>query len=343
MKYALFAFAAVALTSCAQDAPRPVTLDIIDIPGKLLAGNPAGDPPARRVALFSPQQAGAGLVLYLPGWGGSSEDSIARGTRDWLAEVVVRLAATGHPVRIAAVDGRSRYGGSQYLDSAAVGNYATWLTDEVMPTIEKRHPLSPGTKWIVAGHSSGGFGALRLGMGRAAAFGSVVALSPDSDLDVTHIGFAKDAGVRTMTPADLNAAMAPAPGYRMPRNGTAQMMFGLSANYAPAAKPGRFEWLYDAEGNWRAEIWQRWLEQDPLTIVQKKPNAFAASQRIYLDGAEHDELGANIGARKIHDVLKTRPAPVTFLETPGHHSDALVERLVRGILWARGANPPSLR
>ena len=342
MKYALFAFF-LALGACAQDATKPASLDIIDIPGKLLFGNPAGDPPTRRVALFSPAETTGAipLVLYLPGWGGSSEDSIARGTNDWLAQTVVRLAAAGHPVRIAAVDARSRYGGSQYLDSTALGNYAQYLVDEVMPIIEKRHPLPPDTKWIVAGHSSGGFGALRLGMGRGATIGAVVALSPDSDLDVTHIGFSKDAGVRSITPADLEAAMSPTP--KMPRNGTAQMMLGLSANYAPAGKLGRFEWIYDAEGKWRADIWQRWLDQDPLTLVRKKADAFSPSQRIYLDGAEHDEFGANIGARKIHDVLKTRAAPVTFLETPGHHSDLMVERLVRGILWARGAEPKELK
>lgn len=342
MKYTLFAFF-LALGACAQDATKPASLEIIEIPGKLLIGNPAGDPPARRVALFSPAEVKGPipLVLYLPGWGGSSEDSIARGTKDWLAHTVLRLAATGHPVRIAAVDARSRYGGSQYLDSPALGNYAQYLTDEVMPAIEKRHPLPPDTKWIVAGHSSGGFGALRLGMGRFITIGAVVALSPDSDLDVTHIGFAKDPGVRAITPADLESAMAPTP--RMPTNGTAQMMLGLSANYAPSGKPGRFEWIYDADGKWRADIWQRWLEQDPLTIVRKKADAFSASQRIYLDGAEHDEFGANIGARKIHEVLSSRASQVTFLETPGHHSDMLVERLTRGILWARGAKPTELK
>lgn len=342
MKSALFTFF-LALAACGPDGAKPVSLDIIDIPGTLLVGNPAGDPTARRVALFSPagNKAALPLVLYLPGWGGSSEDSIAGGTDDWLAQVVVRLAAAGHPVHIATVDARSRFGGSQYLDSAALGNYAQWLAGEVMPVVQKRHPLPKETKWIVAGHSSGGFGALRLGMGRGASIGAVVALSPDSDLDVTHIGFARDAGVRAITHADLEAAMSTTP--RMPRNGTAQMMLGLSANYAPAAKTGRFEWLYDAEGKWRADVWQRWINQDPLTIVRKKADAFSASQRIYLDGAEHDEFGANIGARKIYEVLKTRPAPVTFLETPGHHSDLMVERLVRGILWARGAKPTELK
>lgn len=344
MKYTVLALTLFSLSACAENKPVSASLEVIEIPGKLLAGNPMGDPIVRKVALFSPAGVDSPLplVLYLPGWGGSSEDSIARGTRDWLAEIVARLAAGGNPVRIAAVDARSRYGGSQYLDSPAIGNYAQWLIGEVMPAIEAQHPLPPGAKWIVAGHSSGGYGALRLGMGRSEKISAVVALSPDSDLDVTHIGFAKDPGVRAITRADLDAAMAPAPNYRMPRNGTAQMMLGLSANYAPGTKPGTFEWIYDDEGRWRPDVWQRWIEQDPLTLVRKKADAFSKTQRIYLDGAEHDEFGANIGARKIHDILKSRPSPVTFLETPGHHSDHLVERLSRGILWISGKKPPAI-
>ena len=110
---------------------------------------------------------------------------------------------------------------------------------------------------------------------------------------------------------------------------------GLCANYAPT-KPGRFDWLYDDRGAWRADVWQRWLDLDPLTIVRRRDDAFAASQRIYLDGAEHDEFGANIGARKIHDVLRTRSSPVTFYESPGNHADHLAERLVRGLAWVFG-------
>ena len=87
---------------------------------------------------------------------------------------------------------------------------------------------------------------------------------------------------------------------------------------------------------WRAEAWQRWLDLDPLHVVRKRADAFAPAQRIYLDGAEHDEFGANIGARKIHEVLRERKSPVTFYESPGHHNDRMAERLVRGVAWVMG-------
>ena len=109
---------------------------------------------------------------------------------------------------------------------------------------------------------------------------------------------------------------------------------GLSANYAPTAgTSGHFEWLYDEHGKWRPEIWQRWRDLDPLVIVHRHEDAFAPSQRIYLDGAEHDEYGANIGARKFFIELKSRSSAVQFYESPGLHADHLPERLARGLVW----------
>ncbi len=318
-------------------------LEVAEITSAKLRGNPLGDPTTRRIAIFLPEGAKdtvrLPLVVYLPGWGGSSEDAIAQGAGAWFGKVVDQLAARGLPFRLAVVDGRSRYGGSQFLNSAATGDYADYVADEIVPALTK----GGATTCIIAGHSSGAYGALMLAMSRHEEFTAVVALSPDSDFDTTHKALVEQPSVRAVTPAELAAAMAPVKSARLPADGSASLIMGLCANYAPTTgQPGRFDWLYDAAGRWRADTWQRWLALDPLTFVRQKPDAFAAAQRIYLDGAEHDEFGANIGAAKIHEILRPRESPVTFYESPGHHSDRLVERLTRGLLWVSGQPEPKL-
>ncbi len=317
-------------------------LEALEIRSVKLKTNPLGDPTTRRVAVLMPDSAKRDtplpLVIYLPGWGGSSEDVIAQGG-GWLAHAVDRMANAGLPLRIAVVDGRSRYGGSQFLNSGATGAYADYVAEEVAPGVEARYALAKDAAFpqIIAGHSSGGYGALMLAMERHKQFAAVVALSPDSDFEVTHKPLVSQPSVRAITQAELESAMAPAGEARLPRDGLARLVLGLCANYAPVAgRPGRFEWLYDAGGNFRAAAWQRWLDLDPLHVVRKRADAFAPAQRIYLDGAEHDEFGANIGARKIHEVLSTRKSPVTFYESPGHHGDHMPERLVRGLGWVLG-------
>ncbi len=305
-------------------------LEVFTITSTKLRGNPLGDPVTRRVAIFKPDGVKErALVVYLPGWGGSSEDAIAQGAGGWFGQVVDRLAAKGMAFRIAVVDGRSRYGGSQFLNSSATGDYADYVSEEIVPALFKA-----GEKTcIIAGHSSGGYGALMLAISHHEKFPAVVALSPDSNFEITHKPLVEDPSVRAVTRAELDAAMAPA----KPANIPASLILGLCANYAPIAeKPGRFEWLYDDRGKWRAEAWARWIALDPLTVVRKNPDAFAKTQRVYLDGAEHDEFGANIGARKIHDVIREKVPRSTFYESPGHHSDRLVERLIRGLTVVSG-------
>jgi S-formylglutathione hydrolase FrmB len=319
-------------------------LDVLEIPGATLRDNPLGDPPARRLAVFLPDNSRPDtplpLVIYLPGWGGSSEDAIAQGRGAWFGRVVDEMAGRKQALRIAVVDGRSRYGGSQFLNSTATGRYADYIAEEILPMLAARYVTAkdaPAT--LLAGHSSGAYGALLLAMNRQEKFAAVVALSPDSDFDITHKPLVQQPTVRTVTRGELDAAMA-SKSARLPANGLAQLVMGLCANYAPiAGQPGRFEWLYDERGQWRPEAWQRWLDLDPLTLVRKNAGAFAPAQRVYLDGAERDEFGANIGARKIHDVLRARKSPVTFHESPGQHSDHLPARLIRGLAWALSATP----
>ncbi|MEI7822056.1 MAG: alpha/beta fold hydrolase, partial [Verrucomicrobiota bacterium] len=317
-------------------------LDVLEVRSAKLKNNPAGDPSTRRVAVLVPDgsknDAPLPLVIYLPGWGGSSEDVIAQGG-GWLARTVDKLAASGLALRIAVVNGRSHFGGSQFLNSGATGEYADYVADEIAPAVEARYALAKEAAFprIIAGHSSGGYGALMLAISRHAQFAAVVALSPDSDFEVTHKGIVSQPSVRAITPAALEKVMASGAKARLPGDGLAHMVMGLCANYAPVAgKPGRFEWLYDEQGKFRQQAWQRWLDVDPLHVVRKRADAFAPAQRVYLDGAEHDEFGANIGARKIWEVLRERKSPVTFYESPGHHNDRLAERLVRGLGWAIG-------
>jgi S-formylglutathione hydrolase FrmB len=316
-------------------------LDVMDIPGKTLKDNPLGDPVARRVAVFKPDNAKDDaplpLVIYLPGWGSSSEDAISQGRGAWFGKVIDQLAGST-PVRIAVVDGRSRYGGSQFLNSSATGPYADYISEEVLPAVAARY-ASAGTanSPIIAGHSSGGYGALLLAIRQHEKFVAVVALSPDSNFDVTHKPLVEERSVKAVTRADLDAAMAPPKTAHLPNDGLVRLVMGLCANYAPVAdQPGKFEWLYDDKGQWRADVWKKWIDLDPLMIVRRNDDAFAASQRVYLDGAEQDEFGANIGARKIFMELKNRASPVRFYQPTGHHGDNLPDRLARGLMFALG-------
>ena len=311
-------------------------LEVVTLPSRALKNNVLHDPATRPVPIFLPAQATNGarlpVVYYLPGYGNSADKFIAN-SNVWL-KFTQQIADEITPMILVVCDGKTRWGGSQYLNSAAQGNYENFLCDEMVSTVEKRFPAPKnGVRRIIGGHSSGGFGALRLGGDRQKLFDAVIALSPDSDFPTSHLPLVKVASVANLPLADVKKIAAGT--MPVPKNGDLTYALGLSAAYAPRGWPhrGEFEWLYDAHGKFREEVWQRWLDNDPLTVVQKNPRAFSPAQKIYLEGAAHDEYSANVGARKIYEVLQTRPSPCTFYEPPGHHSDHVRERLQRGLQW----------
>jgi enterochelin esterase family protein len=311
-------------------------LEVVTLHSRALKNNPLHDPDTRPVPIFLPAQAADGarlpVIYYLPGYGNSA-DNFIKNSNVW-EKFTQRIADEITPVILVVADGKTRWGGSQYLNSPAQGNYENFVGDEIVSAVEWLHPApTNGVRRVIAGHSSGGFGALRLGGARQKLFDAVIALSPDSDFPTSHLPLVKVKSVASAPLAEIEKiAAGKSP---VPKDGDLLYALGLSCAYAPRGWPhrGEFEWLYDARGNFRADVWQRWLDNDPLTIAQKNKNAFSPAQMIYLEGAAQDEFSANIGARKIYEVLKSRPARCTFYEPPGHHSDHVRERLQRGLEW----------
>jgi len=328
----LFVFASGVWCAAAE-----ARLEVLSIESRLLKNNPLHDPTLRKIPVFLPAQATPGarlpVVYYLPGYGNNIQKSFIQNSNAWL-KLTQKIADEIEPVIIAMVDGGTRWGGSQYLNSAAQGNYEDYVCNEIVSAVEALHAApTHGVRRILAGHSSGGFGALRLGSSHQTLFDAVIALSPDSDFPVSHLPLVL---VPAVTNVPLTEILKIAEGQSpMPTNGPLKYLFGLSAAYAPRPLPegAEFSWLFDSAGNFRPEIWQLWLDNDPLTIVQKNPGAFDARQSIYLEGASLDEFRANVGARKIYDVLKTRPGRCAFYEPPGRHSDNIRERFMRGMQW----------
>jgi S-formylglutathione hydrolase FrmB len=312
------------------------SLEVITLHSDALKNNVLHDPDTRPVPIFLPAQATNGaslpILYYLPGYGNSAA-KILSNSNIWL-KFTQKIADEGTPVIFVVADGWTRWGGGQFLNSPAQGNYQDFVCDEVVHAVEARHPApTSGVRRIIGGHSSGGFGALRLGSDRQQEYDAVLALSPDSDFPTSHLPLVTVPSVAKLSPADARKFMTgEAP---MSKDGDINYALGLSCAYAPSAAPhlGEFEWLYDTNGKLRADVWQRWLDNDPLTVVQKNPHAFSPDQKVYLEGAAQDQFAANIGARKIYEVLKSRPGHCTFYEPPGRHADHVRERLQRGLQW----------
>jgi enterochelin esterase-like enzyme len=133
-----------------------VRLDRHEIQSEALRGNPLGDPSLRPLWISVPEGDGPWPTIYvIQGMGGRVDTWLNR----WpMRKTVFELLDDEPPAAILVwVDAYTALGGSQYLDSPAIGNYHTYLCDEVVPWVDGRYPtLAAAEHRGIAGKSSGG-------------------------------------------------------------------------------------------------------------------------------------------------------------------------------------------
>ena len=77
-------------------------------------------------------------------------------------------------------------------------------------------------------------------------------------------------------------------------------ILAMAACYSPnpAAKPLGIDFPIDLEtGAWRADVWERWLEWDPMRLLERFPDALRSMRLVYLDAGVRDEWCLHLGAR----------------------------------------------
>src|SRR5258706_868989 len=170
-------------------------IELLSHESRLLKDNPLGDPAARDLAVYLPPSYDAGgrfpTVTFLAGYTGSGPALLNRAA--WTPSLPERwdaAIAAGRAAEAIVVmpDCLTRYGGSQYVDSPAIGRYASYVCDEVVPLVDARLRTIPRREArAVAGKSSGGYGALVLGMLRPDVFGAVASHAGDSAFDISYL------------------------------------------------------------------------------------------------------------------------------------------------------------
>lgn len=287
-------------------------LRIDSVTSPALENNPLGDPATRPLAVyvppgFDPQGSRRYPVVYvLPGYTGDVASQIA--ARPWernVVQIADRAIVAGEMRRaiVAIVDGNTRLGGSQYVDSIHNGAYATYVVRDVVGYVDARYPTiaSEGGRAIV-GKSSGGFGALYLAMTRPGVFGAFASHSGDAYFRYALVpGFVE--AQRTLEAHGGDAAAFVRAFEAKRKRGGAEMMtiliLGQAAAYSPrAAEPFAFDLPFDARtGEIREDVFARWEAFDPVVLAPTCRDALARARVRYVDCGRRDEYALDLGNR----------------------------------------------
>ncbi|MFL6130815.1 MAG: alpha/beta hydrolase [Mycobacteriales bacterium] len=333
-----------------------------------LRDNRLGDPTVRDVLVITPpgyERSGRGypVVFWLAGFGSRGADLLHGGVLgeglDERLTAAMRAGAVPEAL-VVLPDCSTRYGGSQYLDSAACGRYQTYLVDELVPLVDARfRTLGPGRR-AVGGKSSGGYGALLAAMCRPGVFDTVCAHSPDAGFEWCYLSLLP-AVLDTLRARGGWAAFTDGPRSTLPRDGAfmvAMSLVAVAACYSDRDAAGgdaadgdaadrdaadlAAEFPCDPEtGSFREKVWRRWLRYDPVRLVAVHADRLRALRTLYLDVGRADEYAMHWGTRALHAALADAGVPHHYVEHDGGHH-GIDHRFVRSLAlagrrWARAA------
>jgi S-formylglutathione hydrolase FrmB len=319
------------------------------ITSELLRGNPLGDPFERPVLVYLPPgydddpERRFPVVYVIMGYGGYVTMWRNRTAfRQPFIETADQVFATGQapPALVVYVDAWTKYGGSQYVDSAGTGRYHSYLCDEVVPWVDGRYrTLADREHRAISGKSSGGFGAMITPMLRPDLFGAFA----------THAGDALYEQCYLRTFGDCARALRAYDGdilqwwddfcSRVPfTKKTDHLLLGtLGVAACFSADPdGTPQLPFDPRtGVVRDGIWERWLAWDPVRMVAGHAEALTSMRAIWIDAGDADDFYLDLGAEAFRAELARAGVPdevIRFEIFEGTHS-AIDYRYPLALAW----------
>ena len=304
----------------------------LEIDSRALAGNPLGDPARRPLLAWVPPGGGAGLpaVYFLHGFTGSGRGWLnVSAFQPTVPERIAALVAAGEVPPFVAVfpDGFTGVGGTQWTHAPAVGRYQDYVADEVVALVEARLGTRPAREArAVVGKSSGGYGALRMGRDRPDVFAHLACHAGDAYFEYCYLSdlpraaaalLGSPSAAAWLDDARRRARETKLAGSDHPVLNT----IAMAAHYSPdpAAPLGLALPFELPSGRLRPDVWERWLEHDPVRFVPASLDAYRRLATVYLDCDTRDEYQLRWGARMVAEALRQGGVAVEHQEFEDGH------------------------
>lgn len=312
----------------------------------ILASNRPGDPTRRHHPVYLPPGYPDSDRRYPVLWSLAAYTSAGPAQVGWrnhgesLPQRVDRLIRSGamDPAIMVFPDCYTALGGNQYVNTPALGSYADYLIEELVPAVDGAYrTVADARGRAVFGKSSGGFGALHLVMAHPGCFAAAASHAGDCGFDRVYLrDFAPCCDVLARYDGDVEAFVRAFWRERRPGGAAfhALMTLCLAASYSPAdSAPLGLELPFDLR-TCRLEdsAWERWLAFDPARRVAGSHAELAALEGLWVDVGRRDQYFIHYGSRQLHDCLTDSGVAHHYEEFDGTHS-GIDWRLDHSLPW----------
>jgi S-formylglutathione hydrolase FrmB len=328
MRIVRFALAVTALTVvCAQDGARRGTVQRIQVHGKGLEGNLEGDSPDRDVAVYLPPSYNSSpnrrypVVYLLHGFTDSVENWW--GAKKHFVNVPTvmdnAMAAGVKEMIVVMPNAFTRYQGSMYSNSATTGNWEDFVAKELVAYIDGHYRTTANVSGRgLAGHSMGGYGAIRIGMKHPEVFSTLYVMS------------ACCMSVTTVRPnPKAEAVQDPAEVANL--DFFTKVVFASAAAWSPNPKnPPFFLDLPVKNGEVRPDIVAKWQANAPLAMIDQFVSNLRQYKAIAMDVGTKD--GIMPGTVELDKILNSYDVHHKYEVYEGDHINKVAERLEKSVL-----------
>jgi enterochelin esterase-like enzyme len=332
-----------------DQATPPGTVHSLWLDSRVLAGNPLGDSPRRRIDVYVPHgHSGGGLPLLVDLAGfhnGGPGHSNWRAFGENLPERLDRLIAAGElpPVVVAIPDCFTKLGGNQYINSPAIGNWADFLVQEAVPFVEQHINCGGNGRRGVFGKSSGGYGAIVHGLLYPHFWAALACHSGDMGFEQVFLPEFPNA-LRALDNYGMNLGAWLEAFWRRPKQKGGDMhtlmLLAMCASFDPdLSAPYGIRLPVDTHtGEIIPERWHNFLKWDPLQLAVEHGAGLRKLKALYIDCGTLDQYNLLYGARRLHRLLEQRGIAHVYEEFKDDHSsiDYRLDRSLPELVKALG-------
>jgi S-formylglutathione hydrolase FrmB len=275
----------------------------------VLKDNPAGDPARRDTPVYLPPSYATDparrfpVIYVLTGYTGRGRmllnDNPWSPSLDDRLDQMIDDGRMGETI-VVMPDAFTRYGGAQYMDSSATGRYGTHIADELTSHLDRTYRTMPGAAHRgVVGKSSGGYGALSLAMRHPGVFGAAACHSGDMYFEYCYLPDVPRFAAEVLRAGGIVPWFEAFEAKRQKKHEELEMLniLAMAAAYSPDPKEplGIALPVDPVTGRFREDIWRRWLECDPLRMIERHADALRGLKLLFLDCGNRDEFNLHLG------------------------------------------------
>jgi S-formylglutathione hydrolase FrmB len=300
---------------------------------EVLKNNPLRDPYIRDLLIYLPKSysrsysKGYPVVFLLPSFGNNNYSILNTNpfslTITQLLENLIDSGKSGEMI-IAIVDCFNRLGGSQYMNSNAIGNYKDYLLEEIVHYVNSKFNVSNNA---LLGKSSGGYGAVTLGMQYPKIFNAIAAHSFDSAFEYCYLPDFPVAFKMLKEEGGPNKWLTK---FWKKENKVEKKDFitlnilSMAAHYSPKDRLSNAKLAinlpFDLEtGEINEKIWKKWKMCDPINMVERFKDNLKNLDLLFFDCGVYDEFNLFIGTKIFSEKCKQFEIDHEYVQFDGGH------------------------